>query len=288
MVMRYRKLTYILILALFVISLILAGIIWHEQDKTLKVIFLDVGQGDAILIEQGSNQILIDGGPNGQVLMEKLGKYIPFWDRNIEVVLATHPDQDHIEGLAEAMKNYKIDSLVETEAQTDSQIYKKFEETIAQKNIQKIEGRLGVKIKLTDAEMELLGPGEEIPPEVLKETNPFSLVSKLSFGQNSFLFTGDLPNEEELALISNGLDLNSRVLKVGHHGSKYSTSNEFLDTVKPLDAIISVGKNNHYGHPAPETLERLAAKGAQIYRTDETGDIEYDCQINDACQLQIN
>ena len=125
--MRHRKAIYIGIVALLVVSLILAGIIWHGQSQELKVILLDVGQGDAILISQGSNQILIDGGPSGQVLMEKLGKYIPFWDREIETVIATHPDQDHIEGLVDVMKNYKVDSLIETTAQSESQLYKNYE-----------------------------------------------------------------------------------------------------------------------------------------------------------------
>ncbi len=288
--MRHRKSIYIAIVALLAVSLILAAIIWHAKSRELKVVFLDVGQGDAILIEQGSNQILIDGGPSGQALMEKLGKYIPFWDREIEMVIATHPDQDHIEGLVSALQNYKVDTLMETSTQSDSQVYKKLEETIAEKNIQRIDGRAGVKIKLTNsAEMDTLSPDGKIPQSVPKETNPYSIVTKLSYGKNSFLFTGDLPSDVEAQLIQDKVDLSARVLKVGHHGSKYSSSDRFLEAVKPQDAIISVGANNRFGHPAPETMTRLQNHKLNIFRTDEMGDIAYECQNpNIQCQMVAN
>ena len=287
--MRHRKLSYILILTLVIISLILAGMIWFGRDQGLKVVFLDVGQGDAILIMQGSNQILIDGGPNGQVLMEKLGHYVPFWDREIEMIIATHPDQDHIEGLLEAMKNYRVGSLVETTVQSESQLYKKFEEVLAQKQIQKIQALAGTKIKMDQAEIEILSPRGEVPTGEVKDTNSYSVVARLVFGQNSFLFTGDLPEEEEKKLIQNKVDLQAQILKVAHHGSKYSTGAEFLEAVKPKEAIISVGKNNRYGHPASEALERIKKQRINILRTDERGDIRYDCKSIDlACAVVAN
>lgn len=287
--MKNRKISYSLIAVLFIISLILFGIIFYSQNQKLKVIFLDVGQGDAILIEQGFNQILIDGGPSGQILMEKLGRYVPFWDREIETVIATHPDQDHIEGLLDAMKNYKVDFLIETSAQSDSQLYKNYEELISQKQIKKLAGGAGLKIKLNNAELEILSPSGEIPTDVVKDTNRYSIAAKLVFGQNSFLFTGDLPDTEEKKLLQGNVDLSVNVLKVAHHGSKYATTDEFLEKVHPTDAIISVGKNNRFGHPTPETLQRLQARKINIFRTDEKGDIEYECQNpNEKCQISIN
>jgi len=286
--MRYKKLIYILIFTLIAVSLILAGIIWHGRSQELKVIFLDVGQGDAILIEQGSRQILIDGGPSGQVLMEKLGKYIPFWDREIEVVVATHPDQDHIEGLVAVMKNYRVDSLIEATDQSESQLYKNYEELIQTKNIQKIDGVAGVKIKLADAELDVVHP-QNAPNEIVKDTNLYSVVTKLVFGQSSFLFTGDLTSDEELKMIQENIDVSAKVLKVGHHGSKYSSSNEFLEKVNPQDAIISVGKNNRFGHPAPEALDRIKNHKINIFRTDKIGDIEYDCvDLTSECAIIAN
>lgn len=287
--MRHRKTVYILILTLVMISLILAGIIGYEKSQELRVIFLDVGQGDAILISQGSMQILVDGGPSGQILMEKLGKYVPFWDREIEIVIATHPDQDHIEGLLDVMKNYKVATLLETTARSQSQLYKNFEDLQNQKQIQKIDATAGLKIRLNQAEMEILSPRTPVPTSVVKDTNSYSVVAKLVFGQNSFLLTGDFPDTEETKLIQSGVDLSAQVLKVAHHGSKYASINEFLDKVHPIDAIVSVGKNNRFGHPTPETLSRLQTYKANIYRTDELGDIKYQCtSINSDCQLILN
>ncbi|KKR21196.1 MAG: internalization-related competence protein ComEC/Rec2 protein [Candidatus Moranbacteria bacterium GW2011_GWA2_39_41] len=287
--MQYRKTIYAALLLLLIIGLILSGIIWYEKRQDLKVIFLDVGQGDAILIEQGSNQILIDGGSSGQVLMEKLGRYVPFWDHEIEMVIATHPDQDHIEGLLDVLKNYKVDSLVETTAQSDSQLYKKYENLIEQKKIQKITAASGMKIKFDQAEMEVLSPVGEVPTGVVKDTNMYSVVTKLVFGQNAFLFTGDLPDTEERSLIQNQVDVSAKILKVAHHGSKYSSTDVFLEKVQPRSAIISVSKNNRFGHPAPEALGRLLAHKINIFRTDELGDIAYECQNpNVQCQMMLN
>jgi competence protein ComEC len=275
--MRKRKTVYTFLVFLFILVIILAGVIFVQKSRELKVIFLDVGQGDAILIEQGSKQILIDGGPSGQRLLEKLGKYVPFWDREIEMIIATHPDADHITGLADVMQNYKIGLVMETGATSESQIFKKTQELIQEKNIEKIEAQRGEKINLNDeARMEIFNPGPETPISS-NDTNVSSVMARLTFGDNSFLFTGDLPGEQEVALINNKIALNSRVLKVGHHGSKYSTSEEFLKAVAPEDAVISVGKNNRYGHPAQEIIERLKSKSIRILRTDEMGDVEYDC-----------
>ena len=287
--MKNRKIVYISITILFIISLILAGMVWYGKSQELKIIFLDVGQGDAILIEQGSNQILIDGGPSGQILMEKLGKYVPFWDREIETVIATHPDQDHIEGLVGVMKNYKVDALIEGTEQSESQLYKNYEALIGEKQIQKIPAISGVKIKLDQAEMEILSPRGTVPTAVVSDTNAYSIVAKLVFGKNSFLFTGDFPDTEERKILQENVDLSARVLKVAHHGSKYASTAEFLDSVHPQDAVISVGQKNRFGHPNPETLNRLQERGINIFRTDESGDIEYQCENpNLNCQIKLN
>jgi len=276
------------LLSLFAISLILAGIIFYSRSQELKVIFLDVGQGDAILLEQGSRQILIDGGPSGQALLNKIGKYIPFWDRKIELVIATHPDADHITGLVDLVKNYQVDAIMQTEAQSDSQVFQKFKDIVQQKNIQVVQGARGGKINLADgARLEILSPGAETPISA-QDTNASSIVAKLIFGENSFLLTGDLPDEQERELINRNVDIRAKILKVAHHGSKYSTSVEFLEKVSPREAVISVGKNNRYGHPNPEVLERLQQKNIKIWRTDEIGDIEYYCKNPlELCQRQL-
>ncbi|HAT73832.1 MAG: Beta-lactamase domain protein [Candidatus Moranbacteria bacterium GW2011_GWF2_36_839] len=285
--MFHKKHIYFSLIFLLIISLILAGVIWHSQNQKLKIIFFNVGQGDAIMISQGQNQILIDGGPSGQKEMEKLGKYIPFWDRKIEIVIATHPDQDHIGGLIDVMKNYKIGKVIDNSAESDSQVYKNYLEIIENKNIERLKGKEGMNIKIKDANLEIIYPGLILDPPAggPKDTNSDSIVAKLIYGQNSFLFTGDFPLEKESALLIDKFDLISKVLKVSHHGSKNATSQEFLSKVSPFDAIISVGKNNSYGHPAGELLERLRAKKINILRTDEKGDIEYICKNLFSCQM---
>lgn len=275
--MSNRKALYLILLTLAIIAAILAGIIWYQQKEETKVVFFDVGQGDAILIERGSNQILIDGGPDGKRVMEKLGEYVPFWDRQIEIVIATHPDEDHIDGLVDVMENYRIGEVIDNGVETDTQIYKKYKEVIATKNIDHIEGKTGMEIKLADnTKLEILSPDGTQDKNNPKDTNISSIVSKLVSGDNSFLFTGDLTTEGEQILLSKNSGLRSRVLKVAHHGSKYATSDNFLNKVQPQEAVISVGKNNRYGHPAGEVLDRLSAHKIIIKRTDEAGDVGYD------------
>lgn len=274
---------------LLVLVIIFAVIIFKSNQNFLTVNFLNVGQGDAILISQGKNQILIDGGPSGRTIMEKLGTYVPFWDREIEVILITHPDIDHIEGLVDVLQNYKVDAIIETDVQSDSAVYAKLQSLIKEKNISKIKGTYGTKIKLNEKnELEVLS-FEDKNAAVSKETNSSSIVSKLLASNQKFLFIGDLPSEKETEMISRNIDLSADILKIGHHGSKYSTSQEFLDKVNPQDAVISVGKNNRYGHPAPEILERLKNKKINIFRTDTKGDIIYECpNFSDGCRLIAN
>lgn len=275
-----RKIIYTTLFLLLALAGILAGVIFYEKNsRDLMVIFFDVGQGDAILISQGNNQLLIDGGKDGKIILEKLGKYIPFWDRNIEAVIATHPDQDHIGGLVDVAKAYNISAVLETGAQSDSQTYKSWEESVNNGKIEKIEAGRGISINFPygGAKAEILYPSLSVELSDKSNANQFSVVMKLKFGENSFLFTGDLPAEQELDLIKNGVK--SGILKVAHHGSKYSTSEEFLDAVNPEEAVISVGKNNSYGHPSPEIIERLLKHSVKIWRTDEIGDIVYQCKV---------
>lgn len=282
--MSNKKLIYGAIFILAILALVFGFASTSAQSQELKVIFLNVGQGDAALIMQGDKQVLIDGGPDGQILLEKLGKYVPFWDRKIELVIATHPDQDHIQGLTDVLEKYQVGSVMQTSAESDSQIYKKYEDILEQKNISIINAQPGAKAEIGNgAGIEIMGPLEEKNDK--KDTNADSVVAKLTFGKNNFLFTGDAPFEEENDLLKTTEDISANVLKVSHHGSKYSTSQEFLEKVKPKEAIISVGKNN-YGHPAPEVLDRLEKYKIKILRTDESGDIEYDCESESmSCQL---
>ena len=284
--MRNRKIFFSFILALLALAVILGVVIFQSKQNTLSVIFLDVGQGDAILISSGSQQVLIDGGKDGKLLLEKLGKYIPFWDRNIETVLETHPDQDHIGGLVDVLKVYKIGNVFETKMQNDSQIFRKLEETIVGNKIEKVEAKKDVMISFSNgATLQILYPIESIVDiNSNKDTNAYSVVAKLTIGKSKFLLTGDFPTTQDNLLLNGDTDVSADFLKVSHHGSKYATSEEFLSRVKPTVAIISVGKKNSYGHPNQETLQRLMTYKVNIFRTDESGDLEYVCRnLNEKC-----
>jgi len=290
--MQNRKLIYSLIIFLLAISIIMGVIILYDlRFQNLKIIFFDVGQGDAILISQGRNQILIDGGKDGQLILEKLGKAIPFWDRQIEIMIATHPDQDHIGGLVSVLKAYDVQTVLNSAAQSDSQTYQAFREGISNEGAEEFHPARETKIKLpNDVEVEILYPFPD--RNSFSDSNAGSIVAQLKFGENKFLFTGDLPSEQENELINTGANMDIDILKVAHHGSKYSTSEEFLNAASPEEAVISVG-NNSYGHPAREVLDRLMKHGVKIFRTDEMGDIIYKCNPptggqSSECKMEFN
>jgi competence protein ComEC len=246
----------------------------EERNGILTVAFLDVGQGDAIYIEAPSgNQILIDGGPSKAILRE-LSKVMPFYDRSIDVVLATHADQDHVGGLPDVLKKYKTNIFIESGVPGESSSYHELEKIVnggeAKGSVKKILARRGMNVDLGDgAVLQILFP---ITVFDGMETNKASIVARLVYGENEFLLTGDAPIAIENYLISLG-GLQSDVLKTGHHGSKTSTSPAFVSAVSPQYAVISVGKDNKYGHPNKETLGTLNNFGAQVLRTDELGRI---------------
>ncbi|KKP43339.1 MAG: hypothetical protein UR31_C0008G0031 [Parcubacteria group bacterium GW2011_GWA2_33_14] len=266
---------------------------WQEVivlagPQYLKVNFLDVGQGDSIFIQTPDrHQILIDGGPDSLVL-GKLQKSMPLWDRSLNVVILTHPDSDHLAGLLYVLQKYKIDYFVWTGIVRDGQQYQKLVELLqlAQKRGTKIiQSQLGQKIMSGGVVISTLNPIEAIEGKYFKDSsNESGIVSYLSFGKNSFLFTADIGLKTEKMLISNSSNLNAEVLKVGHHGSKYSTSEEFLQAVSPNLAVISVGKDNFYGHPTQEVLQRLQNFGINTFRTDQDGDIQI---ISDGNNIKV-
>lgn len=282
--MFHRKFFYSLIIFLLFLAIILGGIIYYSQNsKDLKVIFLDVGQGDAILVEQGNNQLLIDGGRNGKALLEKLGKYIPFWDRQIETIVATHPDADHIAGLVDVLKNYNVKAMIKTKSENKSQTYEALANAIKQEGAADIEAIKGTKINFANnISAEVVYPLTPVETANSTASNENSVAVVINSGANKFLMAGDLPTAQEENLNVGSINF----FKVSHHGSKYSTSDKFLDDIKPEEAIISVGKNNTYGHPAPEIIQRLLDHGIKIWRTDEMGDIVYQCKVqSEKCKV---
>lgn len=252
----------------------------HAQADETKVVFLSVGQGDAILISQGMNQIVIDGGRDGRLLLSRLGRHVPFYDRTIETLIPTHPDADHIGGLSALLERYQVRTVLDTGARTDTKSAFLFYRDLEREGVRTIPAVRGTTLALPQGgKLSILYPYAPLPADVL-ETNEGSVVARFEFGETSFLLTGDLPDEERFIpdLVP------TTVLKAAHHGSQYSTSGAFLDQVRPREAIISVGENN-YGHPHRSVLERLAAHGVAMYRTDTEGDIVYACK-QDRCQKE--
>lgn len=280
----YMRIHTIAVLVSFLLASI-AGIFLFVSWRTfapLRVVFLDIGQGDAILISEGSSQVLIDGGNSGKALLGKLGKYMPFWDRQIEAVIATHPDADHIGGLSMVLRKYRVENFLSNGARSESGTFQDLEKSVRESSVTtpSLLGT-GSDIVFSDgAALTILAPVAGTA-EMLGETNEGSIVARLVYGNESFLFTGDLPHEETVLP-----DIApTRVLKAAHHGSKYSTSAEWLEKVHPEIVIISVGKNR-YGHPADAVLDRLRAARAEVLRTDEQGDIVYVCRDQDCRREQ--
>jgi competence protein ComEC len=263
------------------VLLILAFFFWRGlPDGKLHVTFLDVGQGDAILIQTPSGkQILIDGGPSETQVLAQLGRQMPFWDRTLDVVVLTHPDSDHINGLVPVLERYQVDVVIHRQIEMDSETYDYWLELVADEGASVYEGQAGLSLTLDEGlEMLILHPGVE----VWESANDNSVVTRLVYGQVSFLLTGDIEAEVEEALVGAGAIRESTLLKAAHHGSCSSTTQAFLDAVDPELVVISVGADNTFGHPCDEVLDRL--EGLPVYRTDEHGIVEV---VSDGTQVRV-
>ena len=240
-----------------------------ESDGLLRVYFLNVGQGDAIFIQAPSgNQVLIDGGPDTKVIQE-LAEVMPFGDRTIDMLILTHPDADHINGLIEVLERYDVAMVLENFLERhDSAGYNKWNELKAEAEV--VPAVAGQVINI-DEELYLVilypvaGAGRQ------SKTNNNSIVAKLVYGENELLLTGDIEAKVERELVARGVDVDADLLKVAHHGSKTSTTKEFLDAVTPEAAFIQLGADNRYGHPHPTVMQRLEERGIKYYRTDTDG-----------------
>jgi competence protein ComEC len=257
------------------ILLVLAFFAWRSlPDGRLHVVFLDVGQGDAIFIQTPSGkQVLIDGGPSETVLLSQMGRHMPFWDRTLDVVMLTHPDSDHITGLLGVLERYQVDTVIFRAMERDDEIYDQWLELLAVEDAAIHQGEAGLGLTLDPGlEMTVLHPGVELLAGTTADSNNNSIVTRLVYGQVSVLLTGDIEAVVEQQLVRDGAMLASIVLKAAHHGSCTSTTEAFLEAVDPEVVVISVGADNDFGQPCAEVLERL--EGLLVYRTDERGTIE--------------
>lgn len=265
-----------LLVAAILVSLTAATI----PDDNLHISFLDVGQGDAILIQRGSQQILIDGGPSPQAIALALGEEMPFWDRTIDLIILTHPHTDHITGLVEVLNRYKVKQVLYPDLEDleyESPLYDEWLSLLKEKDIKYTPVQAGQQISLGEVMIEVLNPQVPLLTGTESDIDNNSVVLRLRVGEVSFLLTADIMWEAEFELIVGRAGLTSTVLKVAHHGSATATTAEFLAVVNPQVAVISVGEDNPFGHPSDEVMDRLEQKLGQenIYRTDEHGTIEF-------------
>ncbi|WP_300831608.1 ComEC/Rec2 family competence protein [uncultured Acetatifactor sp.] len=238
-----------------------------EAAKEMTVHFLDVGQGDATLILCGGEAMLIDAGDNGQ------GTNVQNYLRKqgveaLKYVVCTHPDEDHIGGMDVILYKFECETVFVTEEEKDTDTYRDVADAMAQKGYSRTLPVPGQQYPLGDAAFTILGPSA-----IGSGSNDNSIAILLTHGEDVFLFTGDAEEEEESALLAGGLPLDADVYKTGHHGSRTSSSKDFLEAVSPVCAVISCGEGNSYGHPHAETLNNLRAMGVSVYRTDEQGTI---------------
>ncbi|MBU4332661.1 MBL fold metallo-hydrolase [Patescibacteria group bacterium] len=265
-----------IIITLILLALGLGGYVWivENQQTNLEVIALDIGQGDAILIKTPYRQnILIDGGPDNSVVRGIDGN-LPFWRRRIDLMILTHPDADHVTGLVEVLERYPVERVMSTGVVHTLPAYIEWLEIIKDEQIPMDIARAPMKVEFgDDLWLEIIYPWEDYVGINVEDNNETSIVVKLIYGETSFLLTGDATIKSEEEMLSAGIDVNSDVLKVGHHGSKGSTCLEFAQAVEPEYAVISVGADNRFGHPNLRVLKNLEAVGAIILRTDKTGDI---------------
>lgn len=263
------------LLGAILILLVIAFYQAPQVNPLLEVIFFDVGQGDAILIKTPNHQkILIDGGP-GNAVLNKLGRHLPFFEKEIDLVILTHPHADHLEGLIEVLKRYKVLKILSTGVVHTTPEYLAWLEAIKKQNVPMEIAKAGQSIDFGGSvRMEILHPFADLSGEKVENFNNSSIVSKLVFGNIAFLFTGDVETEVEQQMIEKQINLKANVLKVAHHGSSDATSQEFLDQIKPQIAVIQVGRSNKFGHPSLGVIKRLKKMDVQIIRTDQDGDVK--------------
>ncbi|HTY81616.1 MAG TPA: DNA internalization-related competence protein ComEC/Rec2 [Dehalococcoidales bacterium] len=267
---------------LFVVPVALIGVIIFCSAnaaplKDLKVSFLDVGEGDAELIQYRGYQVLVDGGPSPKAITLALGKEMPFWDRTIDVVVLTHPHQDHLAGLLEVLQRYDVGQVIYPHIDYDSPVYDQWKKVIAEKGIKSTAARAGETLTLGgEVKIEVLNPPEKLLTGTESDVDNNSVVLKVRDGAVSFLLTGDIMSEGERELIRGRAELSATVVKAGHHGSATSSTDALLAVVNPKAAVIECGAGNKFGHPEKEVVERLEQRvGSNLYRTDLNGTVDF-------------
>jgi len=273
------------IVGLGFLALFLAG--FSASDEKLHLIACDVGQGDAILVVYKGNQILIDGGPDRRVL-DCLVKYIPFWDKKIELVILTHPQDDHYGGLIEVFRSYEVGTFVANQVDSSTEGYRVLKNLVETSGVRVVNPANNTSFRLGLLYLDIVHPSitlasdnkEKTDEGVLgafttkKDLNDYSVVAILSLGEFDALLTGDIGPNLIPEILARGEIKDVEYIKVPHHGSKNGLTQELLERSKPDVAVISAGKNNRYGHPHQEVVDMLNNSNIKIFGTYDDGDIE--------------
>ncbi len=275
-----------LTLALIAVNVFIFRLDWQSSNKGFTFAMLDVGQGDALFVESPTGtQVLIDGGGERKILSQ-LSRIMSPFDRSIDALIITNPDQDHIGGFLDVLKVYKVGRVFEPGTINDSRVYRNLKNEINKNKIPNILAKKGMILDLgAGVKIEILFPDRDVS---LFSTNDGSVVARLSYGENSMMLMGDSTVKTEKIILQNYKkeNLESDILKVGHHGSRTSTSDKFLEAVSPKYAFVSNSKNNKYGHPHKEILDILGSFGVDILRTDQLGTIIFRCDTIKQCKIK--
>lgn len=274
----------LLTLTFILVGLGLILIIQTLSLGNLRLIFCDVGQGDGMLIiTPGGKQIVVDGGPGNKIL-DCLSAKMPFWDRTIEMIVLTHPQKDHMEGLIEVLARYQVKIVATTGTKSESELFQAWHGAVLAEHAKVYQPKAGDIVKFksnrgSTPNMKILWPAQgdldvwrSNPPVggPPKDLNESSIVTRFEYGQICAYLTGDIPKE----ILETLIDRPCQLLKISHHGSKTGTNPRILEQVRPAIAVIQVGKNS-FGHPTKEVLEMLTSKGVKILRNDLEGSIEF-------------
>lgn len=285
----YVQFKYLFVFLALVAVLIWLAVLTYPKPR-LKLVACDVGQGDAILAVYGKTQILVDGGVGNKVL-DCLSRHIPFWDRQIELVVLTHPQLDHFGGLVEVFERFNVQVFLANNLDSSSQEYQALKTTVGVTGVRVVNPTEDTFVRVGLMQLDILHPSkmrlaEKLAPDIDKEEdkvlgafitkedpNDFSIVAKLTFGEFDALLTGDIMSPAIDEILKGGEVEDVEYIKVPHHGSKNGLTDELLVASTPEIAVISAGRGNSYGHPHKEVLDMLSRHKLQVFRTDETGDV---------------